>query len=251
MELKMKKIALILGICLAFNTNVRADVCYDVNDMVASNAVDIIQKQKEIYQYCSICLEAKSKTIFVKNVKKGNPVYVDDIALDLAHTYYKQDNKFINLGIASGCIQAGEYNIVAELESLSDVHYTKEDNRKLAKKQSYESYKKCVNESPIKEDATSSDMIGQSTKINDCLANEIKLEIEKGFNPVQQKEMLETLNKIRKDTWKFYFGIYAENKYCYGACGTMSNILPYINENKILIEMLEQVMYLNIAKNGY
>lgn len=247
----MKKIALILGICLTLNTNAWADVCYDINDKVANNAANIIQKQKEIYQYCSICLEAKSKTISVKNVKKGSPVSVDGIALDLAHTYYKQDNKFINLGIASGCIQAGEYNIVAELENLSDVHYTKEDNRKRAKKQSQESYKKCVDESPIKEDATSSDMIRQSTKINDCLANEIKLEIEKGFNPVQQKEMLDTLNQIRKAAWKFYFGIYAENKYCYGECGTMSNILPYINENKILIEILEQAMYLNIAKNGY
>ena len=251
MRYKMKKLILILEFVLTLGANAWADICYDVTGKEANKAVEIIQTQKAIYQYCSLCSDAEPKTIPVNNITKGSPVYVNGVALDLAHTYYKQNNKFVNLGIASGCIKAGEYNIAAELDDLPDIHRNKESDREQAKKLSQEKYKQCVDEAQIKENITTSDMTEQNTKINDCLANVIKSEIENGFNSEQQKEMLDTLNQIRKFVWKFYYGIYAENKYCYGACGTVSNVLPYIDENKILMEMLEQVIYLNITKNGY
>ena len=247
----MKKFALILGSCLTFNTTAWADVCYDVNDEVAANAVDIIQTQKEIYQYCSICPEAKPETISVSDVKKGSPVYVNGIALDLAHTYYKQDNKFVNLGVASGCIKSGEYNITPELDSLPSIHHTKEDGREQAKIQAQDIFKKCVAKAELKDNATTADMVQQNIKINDCLEYAIKQEIEKGFVFDEQTKILEYVRQIRKSAWKFYFGVYAENKYCHGGCGSISNILPYADEYTILMNMLEKLIYLNIAKNGY
>ena len=248
----MKKLLLILGLCLAFGVNARADVCYDVTEQAANKAVEIIQNQKEIYQYCSICHDVKEvQKLEVRNVKNGNPVEVDGVALDLAHTYYKQNNKFVNLGVASGCIKAGEYDIPAELDGLPNIHHIKKSDKEQAKIQSQESYKKCVDEFQTKGNMTTSDMMERNTKINDCLANAIKSEIEKGFNPDQQEKMLKTLNEIRKAVWKFYFGTYAENKYCYGACGTISNVLPYSDEGKMLKEMLEKLIYLNLSKNGY
>ena len=247
----MKKFFLILGLLLVLCTNSWADICYKVNDKVATNAVAIIQTQKEIYQYCSICPDAESEIITVKNIQKSNTVYVDGIALDLAHTYYKKDNKFINLGVTSGCIKAGDYDIPAELDNVPNIHHTQKSNRKQAKKQSQEIYEKCVDKAQIKENATTSDMIKQNIKINDCLVSVIKSEIENGFNPEKQKEMIETFNQIRKSVWKFYYDIYAENKYCYGTCGTIANVLPYADEGKILMEMLEKSIYLNLSKNGY
>lgn len=247
----MKKIVLLLAVFLVVNTNAWADICYDVSDKVANHAADIIQKQREIYQYCSICPDAEPKSIPVNDVKNGNPVYVNGVALDLAHTYYKQDNKFVNLGVTSGCIKAGEYGIAAELDSLLTIHRSQAGDMEEAKKQSQERYERCVGVASIKENMTTSDMIEQDTKINDCLADAIRLEVEKGFNPEQQEKMLKTLSQIREEIRKFYFGIYAENKYCYGACGTISDIMPYADEGKILMQMLEQVIYLNLAKNGY
>lgn len=247
----MKKTSIIAVIISIISFPSYADVCYDVSENVARTATDILSKQNEIYSYCSICYNAESEIIKIKQFENGNPVRVNGNPIDLAHIYYKQGNKFINLGIASGCIEDGEYNIAAQLENLPAIHRTKESDKEQAKKLSQENYKICFEKAQTKESPTTSDMIEQNTRVNNCLTNIIKLEIENGFNSDQQKEMLETLNQIRKAVWKFYFGIYAENKYCYGECGTMSSILPYVYENKILMEMLEQVIYLNIAKNGY
>lgn len=247
----MEKFALILGLFLSLSANAWADICYDVNDKVANSAVTIIKAQKEIYQYCSICPNANPQIIPVDNVQNSNPVYVHGIALDLAHTYYKQDNKFVNLGVASGCINAGEYNITAELESLPNIHRTKENDKEQAKINTQDIFEKCVAEAELKDNVTSADMIRQNIKINDCLENAIKQEIEKGFDADKQDKMIKYLHQIRENVRKFYNGIYAENKYCYGGCGSMSSILPYVDENKILMEMLEQVIYLNIEKNGY
>lgn len=116
----MKKFILILGLLPVFSTNARADICYNINEQVATKALEILQNQNEIYQYCSICPAAETKTISVNKIQNGNPIYVNDIALDLAHIYYKKDNKFINLGVASGCIKAGEYDIQAELKNLAN-----------------------------------------------------------------------------------------------------------------------------------
>ena len=93
-------------------------------------------------------------------------------------------------------------------------------------------------------------MIRQNTEINDCLENAIKAEIKKGFNAEQQEKMLEYMEQIREAALKFYFEVYTENKYCYGGC-SMTNILPYSDEGKILMDILERLIYLNISKNGY
>ena len=247
----MKKFVVIFGMLLSFCANARADICYDVNDKVANSAVNIIKAQKELYQYCSICPDANPQIVPVDNVQNSNPVYVHGIALDLAHTYYKKDDTFVNLGVASGCIKAGEYNITAELESLPKIHRTKENDKEQAKISAQDVLKKCVAKAELKDNATTADMIRQNIKINNCLENAIKQEIEKGFDTEQQDKMIEYLHQIRENVRKFYNSIYAENKYCYGGCGSMSSILPYVDENRILMEMLEQVIYLNIEKNGY
>ncbi len=247
----MKKIGLILAFVLAFSFRAQADICYDVEPQEASKAVEIIQGQENIYIYCSICSDAKPKIIPVKDVKKSNPVYVNGQALDLAHTYYKRGHKFINLGIASGCIHDGEYEIRAELSDLVAVHHSKEIDKDQAKNQARNIYNQCVLKAQKAEAITTTAMVEQDIKINDCLSVAIKKEIEKGFEPEQQTKMVEYLEQTRKSILEFYAGLYAQNKYCYGACGTITNILPYIDENKILMDMLEDLLYLNISKNGY
>lgn len=247
----MKKFVVIFGVWLGFGTNAQADVCYDIDEKAANKAVEIIRNQKEIYKYCSICPDTEPETIIVRTVQNKGHVYVNDEVIDVAHAYYKKGNKFVSLGVASGCIKAGEYNIKAELDDLRTIHLTKESNRELAKKQSQEIYEKCVDKAQPKENTTTSGMMEQNIKINDCLASVIKSEIESSFNPEQHKEMIETLKQIRKSVWKFYYNIYAENKYCYGACGTITNVLPFADEGKMLMEMLEKLIYLNLSKNGY
>ena len=158
----MKILTLILGLICLFITDAIADICYDVDTKVAQKAVDILQKQKEIYDYCSICPDANPQIIPVDNVQNSNPVYVHDIALDLAHTYYKDGNKFVNLGVASGCIKAGEYNISAELDNLPSIHRTKEDSREQAKIQAQDIFKKCVAEAELKDNATTEYMVQQN-----------------------------------------------------------------------------------------
>ena len=249
--MKMKKLVLILGLFLSLSANAWADVCYNVNEIVAKKAIDIIKLQKEIYQYCSICADAEPQTLEVHDVKESNSVYVNNIPLDLAHTYYKQDNTFVNLGIASGCIEAGEYNIAAELDALPTNHRTKERDKEQAHAKTQKIFEKCVNNAKINDNVTTADMIRQNTGINDCLENAIKAEIKKGFNAEQQEKMLEYMKQIREAALKFYFGVYTENKYCYGVCGSMTNILPYSDEGKILADILERLIYLNISKNGY
>ena len=247
----MKKCILILALILSLCANAWADVCYNVNKTVAKKAIGILKTQKEIYQYCSICHDAESQTLKVHDIKDNNPIYVNGIALDLAHTYYKQNNKFVNLGIASGCIEAGEYNIAAELDALPTIYRTKENDKEQARVQTQEIFEKCINDVKINDNITTADMIRQNTEINDCLENAIKAEIKKCFNAEQQEKMLEYMKQIREAALKFYFGVYTKNKYCYGACGSMTNILSHSDEGKILVDMLERLIYLNISKNGY
>lgn len=116
------------------------------------------------------------------------------------------------------------------MDNLPSIHRTKEDGREQAKIQAQDIFKKCVAEAELRDNATTEDMVQQNIKINDCLEYAIKQEIEKGFVSDEQTKMLEYVRQIRKSAWKFYFGIYAENKYCHGGCGSMSNILPYIDE---------------------
>lgn len=102
----MRKFILILVVPFVCGNGALADVCYDIDEQTSARAVKIIRQQKEIYSYCSLCDEAKPVIIPVQNIVKGSPVSVNNTELDLAHTYYKDNAKFINLGVAAGCIKA-------------------------------------------------------------------------------------------------------------------------------------------------
>ena len=247
----MKRFVFIFAITLLFSFNVCADVCVEVNEKSAAKAVSILEQQKEIYDYCSICNDAKPQIISIKNVTKDKKVYVNDKPIDLAHTYFKQDNKYINLGIASGCIEDGQYGISAQLDNLTEFHHTRERNKEQAKQKAKAILEVCVAKVKNDKSQTTQDMIERNIKINNCLAEAIKQEIQKGFNEKQQAQMLTYFEQTRKGIWHFYNDIYASNKYCYGQCGSITHLLPYSDEGRILMQMLESLLYLNIAKNRY
>ena len=245
----MIKVSLIFALTLFFSFNTYADICVEVSKDVASKAINIIKKQKEIYNYCSICNEAKPQKISVKDITKDKKVYVNGKPIDLAHTYFKQDNKYINSGIASGCIEDGQYGISAKLDSLAEFHHTKENNKNQAKQKAEAISDECINNVKNDQYKTAQDMIERNIKINNCLAEAIKQEIQKGFNPKQQAQMLEYLEQTRNGAWNFYNTIYTANKYCYGQCGSITSLFPYSDEGLILMQMLERLLYLNIEKN--
>ena len=247
----MKKFVFIFTLTLLFSFNVCADVCVEVREKMATKAVNILEKQKEIYDYCSTCNDAKPQTILVKNVTKDKKVYVNDKPIDLAHIYFKQDNKYINLGIASGCIEDGQYGISAKLDKLTEFHHAKAPNKEQAKQEAQAIFDVCVTKFKNDKSQTTQDMIERNIKINNCLAEAIKQEIKKGFNEKQQAQMLTYFEQTRKGIWNFYNDIYASNKYCYGQCGSITSLLPYSDEGLMLMQMLERLLYLNIAKNGY
>lgn len=248
----MKKVLLFLFSILSTIQNAEADICVYINDVVSENAHNIIKEHDEIYEYCSICINATAKKIKVKDIKKGNPIYVNDTVLDLAHTYYKKGNKYINIGIESGCIREGENDILKELSNLSDIYRTKKTDKQQAKEEAQKIVQNCININQNNEKYITTDLqIEQNIKINDCLVDAIKREIETGFDIREQKEMFDYLMKAKESVFIFYSNIYSGNKYCYGTCGSISAILPYVDENNLLTEMLEKLKYLNIAKNGY
>lgn len=232
-----------------FNAN--ADICTEVSNEIASKATNIIKKQKEIYDYCSICNNAKPQKIFVKNITKDKKVYVNGNVLDLAHTYFKKDNEYHNLGIASGCIENGKYGISAKLDNLTVSHHSKETYKNQAKQRAKAISDECINNAKNDKSKTTQDMIERNRKINNCLAKAIKREIQKGFNPKQQAQMLEYFEQTRKGVWNFYNDIYTSNKYCYGQCGSITSLLAYSDESIVLMQMLESLLYLNMAKKGH
>ena len=247
----MKKFILILGLILSLASNVRADVCYDVDEKVLMKAAKIVGEQTEIYQYCSICREETPKIIKIDNVKADKRLYVNGQPQDLAHVYYKENDKFINLGIASGCIKNNDYNIQSELKELPTIHRSYDKDKKQAEQEAQKIFNKCNEASPNANPVTTVDMVEYNIDLNGCIATAIEKEITKGFEPEKQNEMIDYMQQARKNIWKFYFGIYAQNKYCSGTCGTMTNLLPYADEGDLLMNMLEKILYLNIAKNGY
>ena len=247
----MKKIAFIFALTLLLSFNVHADVCVEVNEKSAAKAVSIIEQQKEIYDYCSICNDAKPQIISIKNVTKDKKVYVNGTIIDLAHIYFKQDNKYMNLGIAVGCIEDGTYGISAQLDNLTEFHHTKEINKEQAKQRANAIFDECINKVKNEKSKTTQNIVERNIKINNCLAEAIKQEIRKGFNIKQQAQMLEYFEQARNGIWNFYNDIYAANKYCYGQCGSITSVLPYSDEGLMLMQMLEHLLYLNIAKNGY
>ena len=229
-----------------------ADVCYDIKEDVATKAAEILKNQKEIYKYCSICQDAEPQKMTIQNMTQGNPFLVNGSPIDLAHTYYKENNQFINLGVAAGCIKDAQYDIKSTLESLPVIHRNKKTNKKDAKEQAEKTFKTCLAEADNKKDhLTTVDMIEQNILINDCLDKAIKEQIKQGFEQEQQAEMFTYLEQTRTGLLKFYTNLYSANKYCYGYCGSISRIIPYSDENNLLMQMLEDLIFLNLEKNGY
>ena len=250
----MKKAILILFMIIScFNAKCAwSDICYEIKENVIARAGGILKHQKEIYQYCSICQEAHARKIILKNIKLGSPFQINNEAVDLAHLYYKEGEYFVNLGVASGCLSENEYNIKAKLDDLPDIHYSQNRNTKEAKEKAKKAYEACVEQSETpKEHQTTAEMIRVNTLINNCLTEKIKQEIAQSFDADTRQGMYQDIDKIRKSISDFYAKIYSANKYCEGRCGTISTLLPYVDEGSILIEMLEKLFYLNINKNGY
>ena len=250
-EDKMKKFILGLMSILFSITNVQADICHNVNQETASNAMSIIKKQREIFEYCSLCESAKSRSIQIENVSYDGSVYVNGQAVDLAYIYYKDNNEYINLGVDVGCIKDGAYGISAKLDNLIEFQHTKENDKEQSKQKAKVVFDECILKVENDNYRTTQDMIERNIKINNCLGEAIKQEIQKGFNPQQQPQILEHFEQTRQGIWNFYNDIYTANKYCYGQCGSITGLLPYSNEGLVLMQMLESLLYLNIAKNGY
>ena len=158
----------------------------------------------------------------------------------------------MNLGVASGCISENEHNIKAKLDDLPDIHYLKEGTTEKAKEKAKKAYEDCVEQNKsLQEHQTTAEMVRVNTLINNCLTEKIKQEIAQGFDEDMRQGMYQDIEKIRKSISDFYGKIYSANKYCEGRCGTISTLLPYVDEGSVLIEMLEKLFYLNINKNGY
>ncbi len=245
----MKKFILILAVLFVWGNGAWADICYDIDEQTSARAVKIIRQQKEIYSYCSLCDEAKPVIIPVQNIVKGSPVSVNNTELDLAHTYYKDNAKFINLGVAAGCIKAGEYNIAAELADLPVKQTAEIDYHQISRQQAQDIFDKCSNTAKS-EKSSIPEIEKQNQKIVDCLAEAIKAEIKKGFSDSQQVKMISYLEQVRKFVFNFYYGISAESKYCSGECRILPSIQPYADEGKVLSDILERLLYINNAKDG-
>ena len=117
----MNKAKLILcTLIICFHTHLAlSDICYDITDNdVITKATDILKQQNEIYDYCSVCMNAEPRKIIIHEIKAGNPILINQQGIDLAHIYYKNGNNFVNLGVASGCFSANEYGIKEKLEKL-------------------------------------------------------------------------------------------------------------------------------------
>ncbi len=239
----MKILTLILGLICLFITDAIADICYDVDTKVAQKAVDILQKQKEIYDYCSICPDASPQIIPVDNVQNSNPVYVHDIALDLAHTYYKDGNKFVNLGVASGCIKAGEYNISAELDSFS-THINNRNKIKILKQKFIE----CLNTFEAEEQKCPElwsikcyDHLMITNKNAQLCYKKIAIDLFKNYYDFSEYDAEKKFDMFQKFLYEQYSFIYNESNYCkrnncgislhlYSEYATTQELHTYVNK---------------------
>lgn len=256
----MKKLGTILVviISISFAQIVRADVCSFVSQKAALKAVDIIEKEHEIIHYCELCTNAKmlsenvNKVSYKKVGEKSFEVLLNGKNIDLAYIYIKKSNSYDNLAFLSGCDDAKKYNIQATRKEFPIIQeMTKEDISQKSKIGAQEALKNCMNTTFVKENFTTYDSLIASKKANDCLVEAITKEIKKGFEPKEQAEMIQSLKQSRKAVFAFYDKIYNSNKYCITQCGTMAQFFPYEDETKLLQQMLERLIFLNLAKNGY
>ncbi|MBR1649033.1 MAG: hypothetical protein IJ689_05485 [Alphaproteobacteria bacterium] len=247
----MKKFIFILSLFISYATDSLADVCYDITPDTASKAVQILQDQNKIYQYCSICSETKAKPIEITDIKNSNPLLINGQSIDLAHTYYEKDGKYFNLGVASGCIKNNQYGIKAELDSLSPIHNSPEKTLELTKIQLAKVIETCNAEAMKNMVSNTADMIYNAEQTNACLTEAIKTEIKKCFEPHEQSLMIEYLEQIQKGTSSFYQILNTQNKYCDSSCGSDFSLMAYADVGNILNQILEKLLYLNISKNEY
>ena len=247
----MKKF-LLCSMCIFYSSIAMADICYDISENVASIAYDIISKQTEIYKYCSICPEAKPEKIIISDIQKSNPILINGEAIDLAHIYYKKDNQFINLAIASKCISDGQYNITATLKDLQLINRNSEKDRIEAQKQAKKYFQACFKENASnKKHLATVDIIERNSLYRECIVSKIKEEIRKSFTLKEQESIINSLEGIQKNVFSFYSKFHQTNKYCTPSCGSISLIMPYIDEGTILEKILEDTIYLNITKGEY
>ncbi|MBR3662617.1 MAG: hypothetical protein IKN67_05000 [Alphaproteobacteria bacterium] len=239
----MRRLFLILGLILSISTNARADICYDVDKKIAEKAADIIRMQKEIYEYCSICLDVKPKIIKVDKVQTNRTIYVNDNAIDLAHTYYKQDNKFINLGVASGCIKAGEYDIPAELENL-DTHINSKNKIKTIEQEFIEcsitletEEKKCDESWSMK----CFDHLMQANRNAQTCYKQVAINLFIHYYDFSETDAEKRINTFLKFLYEQYSFIYNESNYCkrnncgvslylYSEYATTQGLYLYVNK---------------------
>ncbi len=247
----MIKYFLLFCLSILLSTNVNADICYDVTPKVVEKAVKILNGTQTVYHYCSICDTAESHIISIEKIATDNGVLINGQHIDLAHTYYKKDDKYINLGVAAGCINVGDYDIADVLPDLPVINITPEIRKQHAKEQAQQIFDTCSQPLSDNDMITTADMMKRNRKINNCLTDAIKKEVKKGFDTDRQPEVLVHLQKIQEGVFGIYSDIYAANKYCNGSCGTIANILPYADEGHVLMEILENLLYLNSAKSGY
>lgn len=248
---------LILLISIFFAQSVRADVCDFVSQKTALKAVNIIEKEHEIIYYCELCNDAKmvSKNVNEVNYKKVDEknfeVLLNGKNIDLAYIYIKKSNSYDNLAFLSGCDEAKKYNITASRKDFPiKKETTKADISLKSKVNAQAVLKKCMEIAFAKENLSTYDFLIASENVNGCLVNAIKKEIEKGFEVKEQDEMLQNLKQSRKAVFAFYDKIYNSNKYCIGQCGATAQIFPYEDEAKLLQQMLERLIFLNLAKKG-
>lgn len=138
----MYKYLLTTASILTITQPVFADVCYNTDMKTALRAADILKKQKEAYKYCSICAMHTAEILKIKNLRADKGVYINGEHVDIAHVYYKDKGSFLNLGVMSGCIKDGQYNISAKLTALPSVTDA-EDYRKLAETKAAGIYTDC------------------------------------------------------------------------------------------------------------
>ena len=212
----MKKFVVIFGVWLSFGTNAQADVCYDIDEKAANKAVEIIRNQKEIYKYCSICPDAEPEIITVSKVQNKEAVYVNDAAIDVAHAYFKQGDKFVNLGVASGCIKAGEYNISAELDSFST-----QINKKNKIKILQQKFINCTNTFEAEEKNCSElwrmkcyDHLMQANKNAQSCYKKIAIDLFKNYYDFSEIDAKKKVNLFQKFLYEQYSFIYNESKSC-------------------------------------
>lgn len=256
--MKISQIMLIVLIGLFSVRDVKADICAFVDKDIAITAAGIIKKQSKIIHYCQLCDNAKpvSENVYKVNYKKTDKKYYQVLLngknIDLAYVYVKNPEGYDNLAFLSGCDEAKKHKILSFRKDFPLNKETSQDDlNKKSKKEAELILNKCLDKFSAKENSTTYDNLIFSTKTNDCIVEAITKEIKKGFEPKEQAEMFENLKQSRQSVFSFYDKLYNSNKYCIDHCGTMAQLFPYEDETKLLQRMLENLIFLNLAENGY